>query len=47
MSQFTDLSIKLTKDISNEEIKNGGIFFTPQSIIKKELLYIKKYNHNI
>jgi hypothetical protein len=42
MSQFTDLSIKLTKDISNEEIKNGGIFFTPQSIIKKNIEIIKK-----
>ena len=42
MSNFTDLSIKLTKTLNNKTIKEEGIYFTPQSIIHKNLDIIKK-----
>ena len=45
MSNFTDLSIKLTKELKNNTIKEEGIYFTPQSIINKNLDIIKKQNN--
>jgi len=45
MSNFTDLSIKLTKQINNNTIKEEGIYFTPQSIINKNLKIIKEQNN--
>ena len=42
MSNFTDLSITLTKKLSTLEIKNGGIYFTPQSISRKNISLIKQ-----
>jgi hypothetical protein len=42
MSNFTDLSITLTKKLSTLEIKNGGIYFTPQSISRKNIALIKQ-----
>ena len=41
-SNFTDLSITLTKKLSSLEIKNGGIYFTPQSISRKNIEVIKQ-----
>lgn len=41
-SNFTDLSISLTKQLSSLEIKNGGIYFTPQSISRKNIDIIKQ-----
>ena len=32
---FSELSITITKKLSKEEKKQGGIFFTPKSIVKK------------
>jgi len=45
MSNFTELSIKLTKGLKNNTIKEEGIYFTPQSIINKNLEIIKKQNN--
>lgn len=45
MSNFTDLSIKLTKELNNSTIKEEGIYFTPQSIIHKNLEIIKEINN--
>lgn len=45
MSKFTELSIKLTKELKNNTIKEEGIYFTPQSIINKNLEIIKKQNN--
>ena len=42
MSNFTNLSITLTKKLSSVEIKNGGIYFTPQSISRKNIEIIKQ-----
>ena len=42
MSNFTELSIKLTKKLNNNTIKEEGIYFTPQSIINKNLDIIKE-----
>jgi hypothetical protein len=45
MSNFTELSIKLTKELKNNTIKEEGIYFTPQSIINKNLKIIKEQNN--
>lgn len=45
MSNFTELSIKLTKELKNNIIKEEGIYFTPQSIINKNLKIIKEQNN--
>lgn len=41
ISNFTELSKKLTKQIKDADIKKGGIYFTPQSIIKRNIEIIK------
>jgi hypothetical protein len=37
MKNFSDLSVKLTKQIDNTIKRQNGIFFTPLSIINKNL----------
>lgn len=39
---FSDLSIQLTKTLSKDEKKNGGIFFTPPSCIQGILAILRK-----
>jgi len=39
---FTELSKKLTKKLDNKEKKDNGIYFTPQSIIKRIIDIVKK-----
>jgi len=43
---FTDLSKKLTKDLSSREKKENGIYFTPQSIVCRMMKRIKCWNGN-
>ena len=35
--EFTDISISLTSQLTKQEKKDGGIFFTPRSIVDKAL----------
>jgi DNA (cytosine-5)-methyltransferase 1 len=37
MTNFSDISISLTKQLSKKEKKDNGIFFTPKSIIKNAM----------
>jgi tRNA1(Val) A37 N6-methylase TrmN6 len=46
-NDFTDLSIKLTKQITKKEQSEQGIFFTPQSVINKLIDIIINYNTQI
>lgn len=41
-SSFSDLSIQLTKGLSKDEKKNGGIFFTPPSCIQGIIALLRK-----
>ena len=41
--EYSDLSHKLTKDISKNDKKNNGIYFTPPETIKHNLDLIHKY----
>jgi adenine-specific DNA-methyltransferase len=41
---FTDLSKILTKDLSSREKKENGIYFTPQSIIRRMVKRIKHWD---
>lgn len=43
---YSEVSIKLTKEISKFDKKNNGIFFTPKSIIKKGLESYNTLNIN-
>jgi tRNA1(Val) A37 N6-methylase TrmN6 len=43
MKNFSDLSVKLTKQIDNTIKRQNGIFFTPLSIINKNLELLKDY----
>lgn len=43
---YSDLSIKLTKDLSKEDKKDNGIYFTPPSCINKNLEILKPYITN-
>jgi type I restriction-modification system DNA methylase subunit len=45
--EFSDLSKKLTKNITKEEKKNNGIFFTPPSTIIKNINILEPYLSNI
>lgn len=45
--EFSDLSKSLTKNIDKKEKKNNGIFFTPKSIINKNLELLQPYMKNI
>ena len=47
ISDFSDLSKKLTKNISKEEKKNNGIYFTPPSTIIKNIDILEPYLSNI
>ncbi len=42
-NDFSDISIKITKKIEKNTKKNNGIYFTPFSIIKKNIDIINKY----
>ena len=42
-SQFSELTIEITKNLTKEEKKNHGIFITPKSIISS--LYSVVLNH--
>ena len=46
-NNFTDLSKTITKKINNSIKRKNGIFFTPQSIIKKNLEIIKNIDIEI
>ena len=46
-SEFSDLSKKLTKNITKEEKKNNGIYFTPPSTIAKNIDILEPYLSNI
>lgn len=46
-SNFTQLSIDLTKQISKEDKKNNGIFFTPHKTIMDNLNILNPYMKNI
>lgn len=47
MKLFSDLSLNITQKLSKEEKKNDGIFFTPLSIINKNISLLEKYLGNI
>lgn len=44
---FTDLSKKITKDLSKKEKQDYGIYFTPKSIIYNNLDILEEYLYNI
>lgn len=44
---YSNLSIKLTKELNKKQKKDNGIFFTPINTINIILKYIQKYNKNI
>lgn len=44
--QFSDLSYKITKELTATIKKNNGIYFTPSNIINKSLDYISEYIEN-
>ena len=46
VKQYSELSKKLTKDISRIDKKKDGIFFTPPSIIQKNYEYLSNYSSN-
>lgn len=41
--EFSELSLILTKNLSKEEKKNNGIFFTPNSTVKKIINKLRPY----
>ena len=41
--EFTLLSYEITKNLNNEIKKKNGIYFTPQTIIKQSICFIKNY----
>jgi type I restriction-modification system DNA methylase subunit len=43
MENYSDLSKKLTKIIETNEKKKNGIYFTPATIIKKNIDVLKPY----
>ena len=45
--EFSDLSKEITKNISKNEKKKNGIYFTPPSTIHKSLQFLKPYLQNI
>jgi type I restriction-modification system DNA methylase subunit len=45
--EFSKLSISLTKKITKNEKKEGGIFFTPKRTILKNIELLKDYKDNI
>lgn len=45
-SEFSDLSVKITKNLDIKEKKDNGIFFTPKSIIKPTIEMISKIIKN-
>ena len=47
MIEFSNLSIDITKKINKLNKKNNGIYFTPYSIIKKNLELLEPYLSNI
>jgi adenine-specific DNA-methyltransferase len=46
-NKFNELSINITKNINKKEKKDFGIYFTPLSIIKKNLELLDNYFVNI
>ena len=40
---YSELSVKLTNDISKKDKKESGIYFTPPDTIKKNIDAIKSY----
>lgn len=44
---YSNLSYKLTKEISKKEKKNNGIFFTPPKTINKNLIFLEPYMKDI
>ena len=44
---YSDLSIEITKFISTKEKKTEGIYFTPKSIIEKNMKLLSPYLENI
>jgi hypothetical protein len=44
---FSELSVKLTKNLSKETKKNEGIYFTPKSIITKIIDFVKSVKPDI
>jgi len=47
MSNYSELSLTLTKEIKKEEKKRDGIYFTPKETIQKSLELLKPYMKNI
>jgi tRNA1(Val) A37 N6-methylase TrmN6 len=45
-NKFSNLSLQLTKQLNNNTKKKNGIYFTPQSIVKKTVDKILKYSSN-
>jgi hypothetical protein len=46
-SSYSKLSLKLTNDLTKQNKKDGGIYFTPKSIIKKNIDLLTPYLHNV
>ena len=46
-NNFTELSKNITKKLTKKEKQNNGIYFTPKSIINKNLELLKDYFSNI
>ena len=44
---FSELSITLTKNLSNDTKKNEGIYFTPKGMVKKIIDFVLSKNKNI
>ena len=44
-NKFSNLSLDITKKISNDIKKKNGIYFTPPTIIRKIIKILKKNNH--
>ena len=45
--EYSDISKNLTKQISNSEKKQHGIYFTPPSIIYKHKNILDTYTHDV
>jgi hypothetical protein len=45
-SQFSELTINITKSLTKEEKKNYGIFISPHSIISSLFSAVKSYLNN-
>jgi adenine-specific DNA-methyltransferase len=46
-TEFSELSVQLTKKLTKKEKQQDGIFFTPPTIINKTLKYIESYISSI